>query len=180
MADPSEYAPEELLGPLNDLEEKHAPKRLFVAGDRSVLAVGPRISIVGTRKPSAVGIRRAEELARALVKAGAVVVSGLAEGIDTAAHTAAIRAEGRTIAVLGTPLDSFFPASNRELQLTIMRDHLAVSQFPSGTPPRRQNFPSGTEPWRYYAAPQSSSKRASRAERSIKVGKLFVSAGYCS
>jgi DNA processing protein len=137
----SEHTAEELLGPLNDLEEKHAPKRLFIAGDPSLLDAGPRVAIVGMRKPSPEGLRRAEELSRALVKAGAVVVSGLAEGIDTAAHTAAIRAGGRTIAVLGTPLDKFFPASNRELQRTIMREHLAVSQFPPGTSPRRNNFP---------------------------------------
>jgi DNA processing protein len=137
----SEHTPEELLGSLNDLEEKHAPKKLYVAGDVSLLDAGPRVAIVGTRKPSPEGTRRAEDLAEALVKAGAVVVSGLAEGIDTAAHTAAIRSGGHTIAVLGTPLDKFVPASNRDLQQTIMRDHLVVSQFPPGTPPRRTNFP---------------------------------------
>lgn len=70
-----------------------------------------------------------------------MIVSGLAEGIDTAAHTAAIDAGGRTIAVLGTPLDVFYPAGNRNLQSLIMRDHLCISQFPPGTPAQRGNFP---------------------------------------
>ena len=68
-------------------------------------------------------------------------MSGLAEGIDTAAHTAAINRGGRTIAVLGTPLDQVFPRQNAALQDQIMRDHLAVSQFPAGNPIQRKNFP---------------------------------------
>lgn len=69
------------------------------------------------------------------------VVSGLAEGIDTAAHMGAISAGGRTIAVVGTPLNKFFPAKNRELQEQLMRDHLVVSQFPLGYPIQKTNFP---------------------------------------
>jgi DNA processing protein len=64
-----------------------------------------------------------------LVERGAIVVSGLADGVDTEAHTTAIESGGRTIAVLGTPLDRVFPVQNRELQDRIMREHLAVSQF---------------------------------------------------
>jgi DNA processing protein len=70
-----------------------------------------------------------------------VVVSGLADGIDTAAHEGAIAAGGRTIAVLGTSLGEYFPAKNRALQDRIMRDHLAVSQFAPGVPSQRGNFP---------------------------------------
>ena len=70
-----------------------------------------------------------------------MIVSGLAEGIDTAAHTAAISRGGRTIAVLGTPLDQVFPRQNAALQDQIMREHLAVSQFPAGHPVQRKNFP---------------------------------------
>jgi DNA processing protein len=69
-----------------------------------------------------------------------VVVSGLAEGIDTAAHNAAIEAGGRTIAVLGTPLDRTYPRSNTDLQKRIIREHVAVSQFASGFPTRPSNF----------------------------------------
>ncbi|HEY3155367.1 MAG TPA: DNA-processing protein DprA [Candidatus Eisenbacteria bacterium] len=136
-----EFTPEELLGPLNEVEKKNAPRRLFIAGDRGLLHGGPRVSIVGSRKASAGGISGARGLAKGLVARGAVVVSGLAEGIDTAAHEGAIEAGGRTIAVLGTPLDEAFPAKNRALQALIMREHLAVSQFASGVPSQRGNFP---------------------------------------
>ena len=136
-----EYTAEELLGPLNQVEQKNAPARLFVAGDRDVLAIGARVSIVGSRRPSALGLQESSRLAGELVRLGVVVVSGLAEGIDKAAHEAAIEAGGRTIAVLGTGLDQAFPAKNRALQERIMREHLAVSQFPVGSPFGRTKFP---------------------------------------
>jgi DNA processing protein len=136
-----EFTPEALLGALNDVEKKNAPKRLFVAGDRTLLRGGPRVSIVGSRKASAQALSDARILAESLVRRGAVVVSGLAEGIDTAAHEGAIAAGGRTIAVLGTPLDEAFPAKNRALQDRIMREHSAVSQFAPGVPSQRGNFP---------------------------------------
>ena len=133
--------PEELLGPLNEVEKKNAPRHLFVAGDRSLLHAGPRVSIVGSRKASPEGLAAASRLSESVVTRGAVVVSGLAEGIDTAAHESALDFRGRTIAVLGTPLDEFFPAKNRALQERIMREHLAVSQFAAGVPSRPGNFP---------------------------------------
>lgn len=136
-----EFDPEDLLGPLNEVEKKNAPRRLFIAGDRSLLLAGPRVSVVGSRNASARGLTLARALAQALVRRGAVVVSGLAEGIDTAAHEGAIAAGGRTIAVLGTPLTEYFPAKNRDLQQRIMREHLAVSQFAPGVPTRPHNFP---------------------------------------
>jgi len=68
------------------------------------------------------------------------VVTGLAEGIDTAAHEATIRQGGSTVAVLGTPLDKSYPAKNRGLQQTIMRDHWAISQFPVGHPTEPKDF----------------------------------------
>lgn len=136
-----EFTPEGLLGPLNDVEKQNAPPRLFVAGDVSLLQRGPRVSIVGSRKASTRGLADASTLAQELVARGAIVVSGLAEGIDTAAHEVAIGAGGRTIAVLGTPLDEVFPAKNRSLQELIRREHLAVSQFASGVPSQRGNFP---------------------------------------
>ena len=131
--------PEDLLGPLNEIERKNAPDKLYLAGNRAVFSAGPRVSVVGSRKVTEEGISRAAKLTRALVRRGAVVVSGLAEGIDTIAHTTAMQAGGSTIAVLGTPLDQFFPASNRQLQERIMREHLAISQFESGGGPK--NFP---------------------------------------
>lgn len=134
-------ATEDLLGPLNDVEEKYAPARLYYAGDRSILDIGPRVSVIGSRKASATGLRHAREIAESLVHQGVVVVSGLAEGIDTVAHETAIRQGGRTIAVLGTPLDEFYPAKNRALQTRIMREQLAVSQFAPGSAVHRGNFP---------------------------------------
>lgn len=131
--------PEELLGPLNEFERKNAPPTLYLAGDLSVFSSGPRVSIVGSREASEQGKNRAARLARALVSRGAVVVSGLAAGIDTVAHTTAIEAGGRTIAVLGTPLDECFPASNRALQERIMREHLTITQF--SRPGGAGNFP---------------------------------------
>jgi len=93
---------------------------------------GPRVAVVGTRRPSPAGVDAARLIAGRLAELGAVVVSGLARGTDTVAHTAAIGRGGRTIAVLGTPLDGFYPPENRDLQLQIAREHLAVSEFPPG------------------------------------------------
>lgn len=135
------YTPEELLGRLNDVETKNAPKTLFVAGDVDLLRSGRRVSVVGSRKVSDAGIKRARRLVKALIKQDIVVVSGLAAGVDTVAHTSAIRGGGRTVAVLGTPLDKYYPAQNRDLQREIMSAHAAVSQFPTGYPATPKNFP---------------------------------------
>jgi DNA processing protein len=132
---------EELLGPLNSVESKNAPPRLYVAGDVSILTHGARVSLVGSRKATALGLGEVKALASRLVSHGIVVVSGLAEGIDTAAHRATIEAGGKTIAVLGTSLDETFPASNRDLQQELIRDHLVITQFAPGVPARKGNFP---------------------------------------
>ena len=132
---------EDLLGPLNEVERKNAPKELFFAGDLSILDAGPRVSIVGSRKASARGLNNARGLAAWLVRRRAVVVSGLAEGIDTAAHQGAIDAGGKTLGVLGTPLEKFYPAKNRALQTLLMKEHLALSQFASVYPVNPRNFP---------------------------------------
>lgn len=141
MNEVASLAPADVLGPLNDIEAKYAPQRLYIAGDRHLLRTGPRISIVGSRKASEEGMGRAKRLARRLAERDIIVVSGLAAGIDKAAHEAALAAGGRTIAVLGTPLDQVYPTENRELQERIARDHLVVSQFPSGHPVTPKNFP---------------------------------------
>lgn len=136
-----QYSPEELLGPLNEVERKHAPPRLFAAGHTEFLAAGARVSLVGSRRASKRGLDHAWALSERLSSEGVVIVSGLAEGIDTAAHEAAIGAKGRTTAVIGTPLNEFYPAKNRGLQTLIMREHLCLSQFPVGAPTQRGNFP---------------------------------------
>lgn len=135
------YSPDELLGPLNPQEQLYAPTRLFVAGHADWLRVQPKVAVVGARKASPEGLQRAAKLARILVEHRAIVVSGLAEGIDAAAHTAAIDADGRTVAVIGTPLSGTYPTKHRTLQERLMRDHLVVSQFAEGYPTTRRNFP---------------------------------------
>jgi len=135
------HPPAELLGPLNEVERQHAPERLFAAGDTRLLRAGTRVSIIGARQASPEGLRRARKLAAQLVREGVIVVSGLAEGIDTAAHEAALAAGGRTIAVLGTPLDRTYPQRNRGLQQRIMAEHLALSPFAPGASIVKGNFP---------------------------------------
>lgn len=124
---------EGLLGrPLNDVETKFAPKTLYVRGTIPIPLPRPRVSIVGSRKASSDGLEAAGIIAKTLVEKEVVIVSGLAEGIDTSAHESAIAAGGRTIAVLGTPLNKVYPQKNLRLQQEIMRNHLAISQFPIG------------------------------------------------
>lgn len=136
-----EMTPEQVLGPLNEVERKNAPHKLFLAGDVALLQHGPRVSVVGTRKPSAEAVARARALVAALVGRGMTVASGLAEGIDTVAHEEALANGGRTIAVIGTPLEQAYPMRNRDLQERLKKDQLVVSQFAPGTPLQKKNFP---------------------------------------
>src|SRR5579883_2145947 len=133
--------PAEVLGDLNGVEAKYAPRQLYLQGNPALLRRGPRVSLVGSRRASQDGLRRARLLSSALARHGIIVVSGLAAGIDRAAHEAAIEASGDTIAVLGTSLEECYPKENQELQERIGREHLLVSQFPSGYPTTPKNFP---------------------------------------
>ncbi len=121
-------------------EKNRGDARICYAGDLSLLK-RPSVAIVGTRKVSEAGVRRTERLARELVECGVVIVSGLAYGVDTVAHTAAIEHGGKTIAVIGTPLDKASPSENAKLQEQIYREHLLISQFPVGNKTFRTNFP---------------------------------------
>jgi DNA processing protein len=113
---------------------------LYLAGDRPLLGK-TAVAIVGSRKASPEGTRRAAKLAKALVEAQVVVMSGLAEGIDQAAHRAAIESGGRTIAVIGTPLDKAYPAAHAKLQQEIYERHLLVSPFTAGERTFPSSFP---------------------------------------
>ncbi len=113
---------------------------IFYAGDIS-LTEHRAISVIGTRKVSEDGRKRANRFARELVEAGVVVVSGLAAGVDTQALKSAISAGGRVIAVIGTPIDKAYPAANKRLQEEIYDDHLLISQFPTGTRTYPSDFP---------------------------------------
>lgn len=132
---------QDLLGPLNPTEQKHAPEVMYLEGDESLLRGGVRVCIIGTRKPSARGRAHARQFAEFLVRNGVTVVSGLAMGVDTEAHRTTIESGGRTIAVLGTPLDKVNPPSNAELQREIGERHLLVSQFAPGSNVYPSNFP---------------------------------------
>jgi DNA protecting protein DprA len=114
--------------------------KLYYAGDVDLVS-RPCVSIVGTREASHEGRARASRLARELVQHGAVIVSGLARGIDAAAQMSAIDNGGRTVAVIGTPLSKASPAENSALQEKIWREHLLISPFPEGRPVYRSNFP---------------------------------------
>lgn len=132
---------EDLLGrTLNDVETKYAPELLFVQGPLEVPLPCPKVSIIGTRKPSPKGLSNAQSIAKTLTENQIIITSGLAEGIDTAAHRTAIDSGGRTIAVLGTPLNKVYPTKNFELQQEIMKNHLAISQFPVEYPITKKNF----------------------------------------
>ncbi len=137
---PSTYTLEELIGPLNDVEKKYAPKQLYVVGQLPIPLSSPRVSVIGARKASSKGLNAASIIAKFFAKHNVTVVSGLAEGIDSAAHKGAIEANGHTIAVLGTPLNKFYPYKNQQLQEYIMQKHLAISQFPIGYPIMPKNF----------------------------------------
>ena len=135
-----EITPAGLLGTLTDAEAEHAPDRLFAAGDLDMFRDAARVLVVGSRTASEQGLRRVGRLSRWLASRGVVVVSGLTEGVDTAAHQAALDAGGRTAAVLGTSLDRAYPRSNADLQRQLARDHLVLSQFPAGTKPEPEHF----------------------------------------
>jgi DNA processing protein len=116
------------------------PALLYVSGDPAVLAM-PQIAIVGSRAATAAGRETAFEFAGALAAAGLAVTSGLAIGIDAAAHRGALAAGGITIAVCGTGLDRVYPAQNEPLAAAIAAQGALVSEFPPGTPPLALNFP---------------------------------------
>ena len=116
------------------------PAALFVTGDVGLLW-RPQVAIVGARSASAAGLANARQFARSLVKAGFVITSGLADGIDGAAHEAALEADGRTIAVIGTGPDLTYPRKHRDLSTAIAQRGALVSEFPPGTPAKSDHFP---------------------------------------
>ncbi len=118
------------------------PITLYVRGDWQACLASPCVAVIGSRMCSTYGENASEMLARDLASRGICIVSGLARGIDAAAHRGAIRGQGRTIAVLGTGIDGVYPKENRRLVDEILASGGAVvSQFPLGTPPLKDNFP---------------------------------------
>jgi len=123
---------------LRDLPDP--PLALFVAGNPARLW-HPALAVVGSRMPSAGGRAHAARFASQIAHSGLAVTSGLAAGIDGAAHRAALEAAGLTIAVLGTGIDTPYPRQHAALYQQIARDGVVVSEYPPGTPARRGQFP---------------------------------------
>jgi len=117
------------------------PAALFVAGDPDVLW-RPQVAVIGSRNPTAGGRDNARDFAAELALRGMTITSGMAAGIDSVAHEAALDAGGLTIAVAGTGLDIVYPASGRALAERIRAQGALVSELPPGTPARRAHFPS--------------------------------------
>ena len=132
---------EALLGhPLNNIETKFAPKMLYCIGPMEIPLSSSRISVIGSRRASETGLLETKNIVQFLTKNKITVVSGLARGIDTTAHTATMEYGGSTIAVLGTPLSRVYPKENSGLQEAIMKDHLVVSQYPVDHVTRPRDF----------------------------------------
>lgn len=117
-----------------------APPLLFTKGDISLLNK-PQLAIVGSRNPSTGGKEMAQNFAYELSNTGLTVTSGLALGVDAAAHQGALSGAAKTIAVTGTGLDRLYPARNKNLAHQIAEEGLIISEFPIGTPPLPSHFP---------------------------------------
>jgi len=136
-----------------------APAALFVAGDSAALWQ-PQVAIVGSRNATRGGSANADAFARALATAGFAITSGLAEGIDIAAHAGALAVGAPTLAVLGTGPDRVYPARHAELAARIAAQGALVSEFPPGTPAHEKHFP-----------------RRNRVIAGLSLGTLVVEAG---
>jgi DNA processing protein len=132
---PEDSAYPERLREIND-----APPVLFVVGDPEVLSQ-PQLAIVGSRSATRGGLENAQAFAEYLAARGLVITSGLAAGIDAAAHRGALVAGGLSVAVAGTGPDRVYPAANRGLAGELVQEGAMVSEFPPGTSPRAVNFP---------------------------------------
>ncbi|MCU7959776.1 MAG: DNA-processing protein DprA [gamma proteobacterium symbiont of Bathyaustriella thionipta] len=116
------------------------PAALFAHGDISLLQM-PQLAIVGARNPTPAGRQTGKDFARFLSQAGLVITSGMAWGIDAAAHQGALQASGKTIAVVGTGLDRVYPADHRQLAHDISQAGLIISEFPLGVSAKPGHFP---------------------------------------
>jgi DNA processing protein len=116
------------------------PTILYTRGDLSLLS-SISIAVVGTRKPTPYGVAVAEKLSSDLATHGIAIISGMARGIDTAAHRGALQVNGKTIAVFGCGVDMVYPSENRKLYEEIAQSGLLLSEFPLGAPAFPQNFP---------------------------------------
>ncbi len=135
------------------------PAALFVAGDPAAL-LAPQVAVVGARSATAQGLANARDFARTLGRAGLTITSGMADGIDGAAHAAALEAGGKTIAVTGTGPDLVYPRKHRDLANKIIENGAIVTEYPPGTEARPDHFP-----------------RRNRLIAGLSLGTLVVEAG---
>lgn len=126
--------------PKNLLDLPDPPVLFFAKGNRTQLQ-SYAIAIIGSRNPTEQGVRHARDFAKALSQIPLSIISGLAAGIDAAAHEGALLADGKTLAVVGTGLDIVYPSRNRALAHTIAQEGLLLSEFTLGTPPKPAHFP---------------------------------------
>lgn len=117
-----------------------APLLLFYKGEIDLLQK-TSIGVVGARACTSYGIQVLQTFLPDLIQEGYVIASGLAKGIDAHAHKLAIHNKGKTIGVIGTGLDSYYPSENKALQASIAKDHLLISEYPLGVGPKRHHFP---------------------------------------
>lgn len=136
-----------------------APPLLFVTGNPDVLAI-PQLAIIGSRNPTSGGRQNARDFARHLAASGLSITSGLATGVDTAAHEGALAANGLTVAVMATGPDRVYPAANRQLARSIAEHGAVVTEFPVGVTARAEHFP-----------------RRNRIISGLSAGTLVVEAG---
>ena len=118
-----------------------APLVLYACGQKTSVLNSDIVAIVGSRSASAAGVRNAEVFARALSETGIVVASGMAQGIDAAAHEGAIAGGAGTVAVVGTGPDIVYPREHRKLAQQIRENGVIIGELPPGTPPDKHNFP---------------------------------------
>jgi len=123
------------------LKEITDPPMVLYTKGATIPEIRPLVAVVGSRMPTFYGIKSAEAIAEGLAGAGVGVVSGLARGIDTAAHNGCLKAKGFTIAVMGTGIDRVYPSSNRSLFDRIAETGCVITEFSTGTPPEGKNFP---------------------------------------
>lgn len=148
--------------PIRLREDKSAPIALFVRGDTTLLC-DPQIAIVGTRQPTPAGAEITAEFAASLGRKGLIITSGLATGVDSHAHRAALRINAPTIAAVGTGLNVCYPRQNASLAEQIAESGALVSEFPCDTPAKREHFP-----------------RRNRIISGMSLGVVVVEAGYKS
>jgi DNA processing protein len=123
------------------LRQIHDPPMVLYLRGHDIPQKIPFLAIVGSRGPTPYGLRASENLGQGLARRGVGVVSGLARGIDAAAHWGCLGGHGFTVAVLGTGIDVVYPASNKKLFEEITKKGVVISEFPVGTPPEPRNFP---------------------------------------